>query len=641
MAKNANIFHLKSKKRSLKTEKQNELAIGGNTSGQTFRDQGTVYEAEIWNPETGEWRRTSRMSVPRNYHSIALLLADGRVLSAGGGYCGGSEFCNGASHQDGQVFSPPYLFNDDGSPATRPVISTGPDQVLPGNPFILTTDSPVAKFTMIRISSLTHAVNTDVRLHTVPFESTGNNQYRLTTTANGNILSPGYWMLFAVNDQGVPSLARHVKVLPAGAGPAPAEIRYVRLRALTEVNGNPWTSVAELNLLGEGGQLLDRSNWVVSVNSAEPGTGDAANAIDGDSATLWHTEWSSNPGKDNDPSHPHFIQVDLGTGTNVTGLRYTPRTPGANGRIADYEILVSTDGQNWSEVAAGTFPNGGAVQEVTFAVAGPDGFTSEATASGEISTFTATAAPFKEYQWSFGDGTPANNYSTEATGIHSYLAPGRYIVVLRVRDTITGAEDEFSAVHIVFDPRIEEQPAGQLLSSTSLFFQEAAGRLWVVNPDNDTVTSVATGTFQKSSEVAVGQRPVSIAPAGDNTVWVSNKRSATISIIDQDTAMVTGTINLPPHSAPHGLLIRGDDAYVLLEGTGQLAQLSVSGRSMVTSVDTIGSRHLAMSPDGLKIYTAAFITPPLPGEHTATPDVSAGARNIQVFDRAGLSSAAA
>ena len=90
--------------------------MGGNTSGLKFDDTGSILTAEIWNPTTGKWRVAADASVPRNYHSLALLMPDGRVLSAGGGLGG-----NAADHRDGQLYTPAALFNADGTLATRPV----------------------------------------------------------------------------------------------------------------------------------------------------------------------------------------------------------------------------------------------------------------------------------------------------------------------------------------------------------------------------------------------------------------------------------------------------------------------------------------------------------------------------------------
>ena len=124
------------------------LIVGGNTSGIKFNDSGTVLAAEMYNPETNTWTTLADMAVPRNYHSVALLMTDGRVWSGGGGLCGSG--C-AANHQDAQVFSPPYLFNADGSLAARPSINDAPESVLHGQNFTVTASANIAKFSLIKM----------------------------------------------------------------------------------------------------------------------------------------------------------------------------------------------------------------------------------------------------------------------------------------------------------------------------------------------------------------------------------------------------------------------------------------------------------------------------------------------------------
>jgi endo-alpha-N-acetylgalactosaminidase len=135
--------------------------------------------------------------------------------------------------------------------------------------------------------------------------------------------------------------------------------RYVRLRALSEVNGNAWTSAAELNVAGAPPAALPRlaqsSMTVKYVDSAEtvaentPGT----NVLDGDSSTFWGTQWYQTTAP-----MPHEIQLDLGSSKTVDCLYYTPRQSQSNGRIAGYEVYTSTDGTTWgSAVKTGTFAN--------------------------------------------------------------------------------------------------------------------------------------------------------------------------------------------------------------------------------------------------------------------------------------------
>ncbi|MEO0615266.1 MAG: putative Ig domain-containing protein [Pseudomonadota bacterium] len=192
------------------------LVIGGNTSGQKFSDNGAILATEIWNPETGEWRLGASMVTPRNYHSIALLLKDGRVLAAGGGYCSGSTFCNGSSHKDGEVYSPSYLFDGSGNLAARPNIDAAPPRVSSGETFQVTASTGVDRFTMVKMSSTTHGMNTDVRFIEVDFATASPGIYDLSAHINPNVLTAGYWMLFALDANGVPSEAHIVQANTSG-----------------------------------------------------------------------------------------------------------------------------------------------------------------------------------------------------------------------------------------------------------------------------------------------------------------------------------------------------------------------------------------------------------------------------------------
>ncbi len=112
---------------------------------------------------------------------------------------------------------------------------------------------------------------------------------------------------------------------------------------------------------------IPQANWkVVSADSQETAAenGAAANAIDGNSGTIWHTQWSGTAAP-----LPHEIQLDLGARYSVDSLGYLPRQDGGvNGRIGGYEIYVSDSTTTWgSPVATGTFADTATAKRVNFA----------------------------------------------------------------------------------------------------------------------------------------------------------------------------------------------------------------------------------------------------------------------------------
>ncbi len=191
------------------------LATGG-TGGPGFNDQaGAVHEAELWNPETGQWTTMASEQKNRTYHSTALLLASGRVLSSGSGEGGGVSYAN--AELSLQLFSPPYLFNPDGTSATRPAISSAPAAIHYAQSFTVETPdaSAIVRGNLIRTSSVTHAFNQSQLLYPLEFEVTGTTTLTVKNPpTSGAVAPPGPYMLFLINSSGVPSPAKFVTVGP-------------------------------------------------------------------------------------------------------------------------------------------------------------------------------------------------------------------------------------------------------------------------------------------------------------------------------------------------------------------------------------------------------------------------------------------
>ena len=138
-------------------------------------------------------------------------MPDGTVINGGGGLCGSCA----ANHFDAQVFTPPYLYTSTGELATRPVIqSADPANVVVGGTLTITTtnDAAVTGFSLIRLSSTTHTVNTDQRRIALDPATQNGNTFTVVLPTDAGIVLPGYWYLFALTADGVPSVAEFVKV---------------------------------------------------------------------------------------------------------------------------------------------------------------------------------------------------------------------------------------------------------------------------------------------------------------------------------------------------------------------------------------------------------------------------------------------
>lgn len=169
---------------------------------------GVAYAAKIWNPDTRAWATAATAKRMRLYHSVSMLLPDGRVLTGGGGAPGPQTNLNA------EIYSPPYLFepNTSGRLATRPVITAMPATAAFGSTLTVSTNvTGVSKVTLVRTGSATHTVDFDQRMVPVSHTTSGT-AVNVTMPSDPNLAPPGYYMLFVFNSAGVPSVAKVLRL---------------------------------------------------------------------------------------------------------------------------------------------------------------------------------------------------------------------------------------------------------------------------------------------------------------------------------------------------------------------------------------------------------------------------------------------
>ncbi|MFK7891923.1 MAG: discoidin domain-containing protein [Granulosicoccus sp.] len=886
------------------------LIVGGNTTGTKFRDDGSVLEPEIWNPQTGTWRGVAKMAVPRDYHSTAMMLTDGRVLVGGGGYDASNPNSSG-THQDAQVFMPPYLFKGV-ELAERPTIVAEQASVDIGQWLEITTSEDIQAFSFIKMGATTHAVNTDTRFYRPQFEATGNNSYRVKIHENPHVAIPGYWMLFALNSDNVPSVAQVVRVTavdtrlknralsgfatqssvldttldnPGNAidgnlkGSSAAgsvtrtqverqpwwqldlgreididtiriwnrtdccanelnnfhvlvssrpfdstelseslaqqgvsnfpvsgvagrqsdmEIgqsgRYIRIQlagtgtlqlAEVEVFGETrasvsweyyegnWSSLPDFDSLipiatgsndafslaparradnfalrqsatllipqngtyefatlsDDGSQLFIDGNLVVDNNGLHdvqrrqgtvtlargeypvtvtyfkrdgaqslqvlwsgPGFTDRPLVSFGEPRPLPLNLASGKPTRQSSTLEPRFAsnvavdgnargngrngeithtlnefqpwwEVDLGEVSDIDYITLFNRTDCCAERLSSFYVHVSETPFE-SENLNATLAQTGVVSTRVSGANGPsrridlsatgryvrvqlEGSNPLALAEvqvwnapsteplnvqeisptpmqqGSVLTLSAEAtgpSPLS-YSWNFGDGTADTPFSSESSAEHSYSSPGRYVLSVTVRDD-NGDEVRTTFTQIVHG----ELTVNKAQNSSSLLELPARAQLWNTNPDNNSVSVTDTRSLQVVAEIPVDKEPVALVSGPDNRVWVVNRNSATISVIDPETLTIADRLSLRPGSLPYGIVSDGTHVFIALEGTGQIIRLAGNGSVLSSTAVGPNPRHLSLQGDGSTLFVSRFITPLLPGEETGNPIVNDGAR---------------
>jgi PKD repeat protein len=478
------------------------LATGGS------RDDESAVTAslngDLYDPVTNTFSLAGANAFPRLYHSNALLLPDATVLLSGGNPQRGNY------ERRLEVYSPAYLFNGDGSPASRPAI-TGltADAVGYGASFQVQTPNAadIASVVLIRPGTPTHAFDMDQRFIGLSFTA-GSGLLNVTAPPNGNIAPPGYYMLFVLNNAGVPSVARFVRISPSVPNQAPvASITSPG----SSVTVNPGGTVS---FAGSG---TDADGTISGYAWTFPGGAPGSSSVAAPGSVSYAT--------------PGTYVASL-TVTDDKGLASQPATRTVT--VSNFSLSATpssqavTAGQSASYTATVT-PSAGFTGTVNFSVTGlPSGATPTFTppsvaGSGSTSLVVSTSA-----------ATPAGTYPLVISGTSGSIT--RTANVTLVVNVVNG------------DFAISATPASRTISrggSTTYTVTVAAepGFAGSVNLTASSVPTRTTATFN----------PASLAGSGTSVLTISTQRNVQKGT---RTLTITGTGGGRTHSVNVTLVIQ-------------------------------------------------------------------------------------
>ncbi|WP_284985588.1 galactose oxidase-like domain-containing protein [Arthrobacter sp. fls2-241-R2A-172] len=480
------------------------LATGGGTdkSGQDISK--AVMPAEIWQPTAGTWSTVAPMSVPRLYHSVAVLLPDGRVFVSGSGGDTGV-----ADQKSYQIYSPPYLFK-----GPRPSISSVPGSAqYSSTAFIGTPDGArIQSVSLIKTGSVTHAFDQNAVAMNLGFSQAAGG-LNVQMPANGNYAPPGYYLLSIVDGNGVPSTAGMIRLSAPSQDTTPptaptnlSASASAGQIALTWTAGTDNVGVTSYRVSRDGTLVGSSASTSYSDTSVLAGTTytytvaavDAAGNVSPPSNTATAQAVAAGSGITVDK----IVSVHQGTSTSTISAPGVTTT-GSNELLLAF---VSSDGPNSANSASISSVSGGGLSWTLRQRSNTQPGTAEiwqAVAPGPLSNATVTA--------------------TQASG--SWQA-AMSVVAFRGADIATGATLGANAA--------SGAPTATLTTT------RAGSWVWGVGTDWSNPIARTAGPNQ----TLVDQY---LAPAGD-TYWVQRQNSATptngTAVTINDTSPTTDRWNL-------------------------------------------------------------------------------------------------
>jgi PKD repeat protein len=428
-----------------------EVLVTGGSSGTGFNDVGmAVHAAELWNPPpAGTWTVLASNSVNRTYHATSILLPDGRILHTGSG-----DAAAAPAERTAELFSPPYLFK-----GARPTIMTAPTAIAYGTAFDVTTPdaATIASVSMIGLGSTTHAFDAGQRFRRLGF-TRGAGTLTINAPGDARATPPGYYMLFLLTGEGVPSVAKIIRMggtsePPPPSNSAPAAAFSPSCTGLSCTFSDASTD-ADGTVTGWSWNFGDNTSATTrNPTHTYPSGGIYTvrlEAIDDDGATGSISKVITVTGSaPNSSPTAEFAQTC--TGLSCT---FSDRSTDADGSVTGWSWNFGDGGTTTIRSPSHTYASAG-IKTVTLAATDDDGATATTSKSIFVTAPTLNSAPTAGFivscykllcqftnrstdpdgkvvawRWAFGNGTTSTGINPNRT----YAAGGTYTVTLRVTD---------------------------------------------------------------------------------------------------------------------------------------------------------------------------------------------------------------
>jgi spore maturation protein SpmB len=484
------------------------LAIGGSVNDE---DTTTAsLNADLYDPISNTFSSAGANAYPRLYHSVALLLPDATVWFAGGNPSRGSYV------QQMEIYKPAYLFNPDGTLATRPSITSAPSSVSYGENFTVNTPDNIASVVLVRNGTVTHAFGMDQREVGLSFTA-GSGSLTVTAPPNGNIAPPGYYMLFLLNQSGVPSAASFIQITNAPPTPDFSVAATPSSQNVSQGNSTSYT----VNVTPSNG-------FTGSVSFSASGLPSGATAsfsptsVSGSGSSTMTVNASSSTAAD---TYPLTITATSGSLTHTAPVNLTVTIP-------DFSVTATPSSQTVAPGKSTSYtvnvtPSGGFTGSVSFSVTGLP--------SGATSSFVPTSVS--------GSGS-----STLTVNASSSTSAGTYPLTITAT---SGSLTHTAQVNLtVADFSIAVSPSSQTLTAQGNSKATYTVTISALGPFSATSTFSVSGLPARTS---ASFSPGSVPGKGTSTLTITAKGKAPSGTYPLTVSATGGGLT---HSATVSLVIK-------------------------------------------------------------------------------------